>query len=255
MSYRVKLTPEHKKTTRVCTKTSLMYKSRKFFISFLFFLCSCAISAQHTEIVSDKNFEDQDLLEQWFVDSHVVLESLFSAHYTERLVAKLLPMDKQREKWLSAIRVKIVRDKEVFSFSTPSSIIFISTALVRNLRGESELAFVIAHELGHILLGHHRAGKKNVSLEKSVREKMELAADSFALRRIALAGFNPAVSLFVLSRIYGSATCLQGNLSHPGLKQRLLKMSIEMKRYVRLRSAPAVTFAREFAIFRQGLIE
>ncbi len=63
----------------------------------------------------------------------------------------------------------VQKSPSVFAFSVPNGDIFISTGLLKLAQSESELAPVIGHELGHILLGHFRqAAEEEARLDKTV---------------------------------------------------------------------------------------
>lgn len=65
-----------------------------------------------------------------------------------------------------------------------------TTAVIDQTRDDDELAFVIAHEMAHNILGHAarlKAGKRKVAL---IREH-EAEADRLAVRMLAGAGFDP----------------------------------------------------------------
>jgi beta-barrel assembly-enhancing protease len=50
----------------------------------------------------------------------------------------------------------------VNAFAVPGGTIFVSSALVKKMKSEAELAGVLAHEIGHVLLRHHvNAYRKN----------------------------------------------------------------------------------------------
>jgi len=77
--------------------------------------------------------------------------------------------------------------------------------LLDQIRDESELAFVMAHELGHMALGH-----LYVPLDYMVKvmpkvgyhfsQSDEYAADLYAAQLLARAGFNPSACLTFLSK-------------------------------------------------------
>jgi predicted Zn-dependent protease len=52
------------------------------------------------------------------------------------------------------VRVYAVREKEVNAFALPGGRILVTTALLAEVRNESELAGVMAHELAHVQLRH-----------------------------------------------------------------------------------------------------
>jgi Zn-dependent protease with chaperone function len=85
-----------------------------------------------------------------------------------------------------------------------SSQVVITLPLLQEVSDRSELAFVIAHELSHLSLGHTSHGG----------EEAELEADSLALKLVRQAGFNPCAGSTVLKR-------LSEGRSLPGVPDRL----------------------------------
>jgi predicted Zn-dependent protease len=66
----------------------------------------------------------------------------------------------------------VLDDPGFNAFATPGGRIFVTRGLVNRMRSESELAGVLAHEIGHVLKKHHlQAIKKNAGLS--------LGADAF----------------------------------------------------------------------------
>ena len=74
-----------------------------------------------------------------------------------------------------------VIDSPVFNASTDGREIILSTALVEHLSDETSLAFIIAHEMAHILRGHSPDGPRWV---------VELQADADALTLMRNAGYD-----------------------------------------------------------------
>jgi predicted Zn-dependent protease len=66
----------------------------------------------------------------------------------------------------------VLNDPGFNAFATPGGRIFVTRGLINRMRSESELAGVLAHEIGHVLKKHHlQAIKKNAGLS--------LGADAF----------------------------------------------------------------------------
>ncbi len=74
--------------------------------------------------------------------------------------------------------------------------IILSRPLIASLSNEGQLAFVLAHELGHIVLGHQPSAARS----SRASEELELEADSFAVGLIALAGYDPRVATGALTK-------------------------------------------------------
>lgn len=92
------------------------------------------------------------------------------------------------------------------AFAIGRNKIVLQEGLAKFVRNEGELAFVIAHELSHHLLGHthsnleHFLGGTSASLDRSTIES-ELAADELALKLTTAAGYQPDAGHRLLSRI------------------------------------------------------
>ncbi len=112
-----------------------------------------------------------------------------------------------------SFRVHVVKSSEAFAYHGGAGEILISLSLILRLRNEAELAFILAHEMGHDIRGH--------SPEAHDLQRMELEreADAFAMGAIALAGYDPRVALTgILAAYRGRA--LQAD-SHPDINLRL----------------------------------
>lgn len=100
--------------------------------------------------------------------------------------------------------------------------------LINQIMVES-LAFFVAHEIGHHLLGHLQIDVHTAADAKRVRDQ-EYAADSFALDLIHRAGFNPVTVLpffEFLSLFEGFATHPSGSASHDPAMCRFVRFMNE----------------------------
>jgi hypothetical protein len=77
------------------------------------------------------------------------------------------------------------------AFVRNSAEVVITTSALELLDNRSELAFILAHELSHIALGHQRPGSVD----------NELQADRLALSLVRRAGFDTCASSIVLARL------------------------------------------------------
>ncbi len=107
--------------------------------------------------------------------------------------------------------------------------IFVSSALMGFTRSDDELAFVIAHEMAHNILGHssqHDAhgllGLFGVGAAKIRRE--EKAADLYAVPLIRSGGFQPAGAIAILERLQ-TRLWWDVSLDHPGFGERIRTVS------------------------------
>lgn len=88
--------------------------------------------------------------------------------------------------------------------------IVLSKGLILSLQNEGELAFVVAHELSHLLLRHPVSS----ALASEERYEFEEQADRYALGLIALAGYDPRVFAGALEHSAG-ADLFDSNQSSP----------------------------------------
>lgn len=112
--------------------------------------------------------------------------------------------------------VQVVEAPSVNAYALPGGYVFLSRALVDGLENaEDELAFLIAHEMGHVVRGHPtekvfldtllgavRSGQllaQLVSLGHS--REQELEADEFALELLVKAGFRSEAGLDLMDRL------------------------------------------------------
>ncbi|MEM7727799.1 MAG: M48 family metalloprotease [Pseudomonadota bacterium] len=120
--------------------------------------------------------------------------------------------------------VRIIRSLEPKARTKPDAI-EISRSLVDFSRSESELAFVIAHEMSHFMLDHPRilaSARKDGSLSPALRRRLEREADRGAFYLLSRSGYDPAAGLVFLERTGALRDIpLLGLSSHPTRQERL----------------------------------
>ncbi|HSH70750.1 MAG TPA: M48 family metalloprotease [Deferrisomatales bacterium] len=156
----------------------------------------------------------------------------------------------------------VVVDSPLYNaFACPGGIIFVSSELVRSMHDESELAAVLAHEVGHVAHKHalgsiRRAqflsgvGKltaasmkgnqgqqfqgmigdlQNVLFDKGLDKKLEFEADLAAMETAYRTGYDPQGMVRVLEALQAkesSATDKKGSWfsTHPPVGERLTRL-------------------------------
>lgn len=125
-------------------------------------------------------------------------------NYVYKVAKKVIPNFAKE-----GIKFFIMCDKEFNSYSTITKNIYINIGLLARIRSEDELAFIIAHEYSHILLGHGFERKEfikkslenasNLNINDLIRSmhnfshKNEYEADSLATLLCLKKGINPLV--------------------------------------------------------------
>ena len=154
------------------------------------------------------------------------------------------------------------------AFAVPGGVIFVSRALVSILEDESELAAVLAHEIGHVAGKHalkstQRAqffqgvgtitaasvggdkGKKFASaigdmqavlFDKGLDKDMEYEADLAAMESTYRTGYDPSAMIRVLEKLQkleASSTNKKGSWfsTHPPLAERIARLQNQLQKY------------------------
>jgi Zn-dependent protease with chaperone function len=125
-----------------------------------------------------------------------------------------------------------VMDCEADGFVYQGQTIYVSTRLAR--MNAAQRFFIIAHEMGHVKLGHHgamrsfvagivgeqadesRARRQLVSSLSTISHQHELDADAFAVRAMQSAGLDPEQA----ARIFDSIGSDKDNATHPSARRR-----------------------------------
>lgn len=170
----------------------------------------------------------------------------------EQLVDKL--PNKQRR-----FRFHIFVSSEVNAFALPGGFVFITQSLINlTQQDKDEIAFIIAHEIGHIIAGHpfrrilanssvtvitnlmktggmlgHLA-KQLLSnfLRTNYSRENELEADEFAVRLMSRAGFAPQAAKTILEKLAGNSIKSSRFFSyfstHPAFGERIKNIALQV---------------------------
>ncbi len=164
-----------------------------------------------------------DGMERRFLYQNLIVDERDLTDYLSEILEKsALPEERRRYK----LRVRVLRSNEFNAFAAPNGTVFVCTGLLARTSNETQLAAVLAHELGHIVLDHteknlaemKRRARELVlteprrSLEDLVlsdgvsgavvgdamraaiigyTERIEREADSLAVVRMTAAGYEP----------------------------------------------------------------
>jgi predicted Zn-dependent protease len=153
------------------------------------------------------------------------------------------------------------------AFAAPGGVIFISKALINVIENESELAGVLAHEVGHVAAKHAissirrtqflqgvgtitaatmKGGKgkqfesmigdlQSVLFDKGLDKGMEFEADAAAMETAYRTGYDPRGLISVLKKLQKieASSVKKGSWfsTHPPLDERIAKLEAQLKNY------------------------
>jgi len=184
-------------------------------IALIFTLCACSTANQKTL----PGLESQAALIA-FTRDHGTISDPFVDEYLRYLGKRLA----SASVGISEFPLVLLDSNTPLALSSSSGLTAFSKGLVLSLSSESELAFVLAHELAHIELGHFTKNLEQVSAER--RRMMEFEADSHALSILASAGYNSNAARLVLSRTRGF---YEDSKFYPGVEERIENIEARLR--------------------------
>lgn len=107
--------------------------------------------------------------------------------------------------------------------------VVVTTGMTDFSRSDDEIAFVIAHEMAHNILGHSRSDRRAREIFGFARIRQgEIQADAYAVRLMSNAGYHPAGGIAFLEN---ARRRLWWNISldHPGFGQRIKIITTAMR--------------------------
>ncbi len=118
-------------------------------------------------------------------------------------------------------RFVMLPDRSVNAWSN-GRYVAVTSAMMARAQGDGALAFVIAHEMAHNLLGHNGATGAQAALLGGGRapHDRELAADRLALTILREAGFDPGAAPALLRALAGRGEA-SASSTHPGIARRI----------------------------------
>lgn len=156
---------------------------------------------------------------------------------------------------------KVLRGREVNAVSLPGGFIYTTEGLVQFVRSDAELAFVMAHEVGHVAARHHvtmierhflfgliaqvllggNTGASQIAqivrffLSRGFSREFEFEADRLAVNYAHRAGFDASAALGFMSRLRASGESDPGRYevllrTHPGLTDRMARMKEHLRK-------------------------
>lgn len=159
----------------------------------------------------------------------------------------------------------VIRDHSVNAFSIGNGYVYITDGALRSAMNESEIAAILAHEIGHQISGHfcqfiqehkrtfldsllewpfskHNAGLKENnlgSLVQVVNLSKETEADKRAVEILLAAGYDPYAMLEVTKRLNE-----QSDIPHYQDKRRIEGLGTLLVDIVPIRTLPSLDFEK-----------
>jgi hypothetical protein len=137
------------------------------------------------------------------------------SNYCNAIIEKLLTKSEDLD---TDIRLYTLKSNDANAYSTHQGIILITTGLISRLQNEDELAFVLAHEIAHVMENHNVESfdynselfKKDVAgnkLEEKIlksakhSKKSEFEADDLGFDLFIKAGYNPKAIMGTMDKL------------------------------------------------------
>lgn len=175
-----------------------------FLPSCLLFLGLSTVQAQES-CIQNKNLLGQ--FNQWEFQSESLLSEIFK---------------KQNETLKITPAIQFTSDSIPSATTNSSHIIKISSGLMYKIDKREELAFVIAHEASHLLLGHTHGDKPSGLREFTERE---ILADQLALKLLKEAKIDISGGITILSKFGRKGDDFNQLALYPTLEARISQLS------------------------------
>ena len=172
------------------------------FIFFYFILVSDCLASSKAELAKT-TITEKEIAE-------VFLE-LYPNYIKASSNKQLLFKDLSQEKPI--VEIEIIREESANAFAVVEnqsfSRILLTSALIKQIILKEQLAFILAHEMGHVVLGHSRPNLSNallsdkqVAMIKEIEKKHELLADKHAIESLKKAGINNKAATSILKELH-----------------------------------------------------
>ncbi len=142
-------------------------------------------------LMHEQKSADQIYLKELLLSGKILYGTTINRYINAIIDQLLLKFPDLKEE----VRCYIIRSSEVNAYSTPSGMLFVNLGLLAQITNESELAFILAHEIAHYA-EKHTFEKREHKKEKVIKDKrlsyldyhnrsreLELEADRVAFER------------------------------------------------------------------------
>ena len=154
-----------------------------------------------------------------------VLETALSDGPAELLIRRggtLVPVQLYGERACGG-KLSLLDSSETNAWSDGEHVV-VTTAMTRLANDDDEIAFVIAHEMAHNILGHSHSSSDGIfgfSFGLSRARQSELAADQLAVKLMSDGGYRPTGGIAFLEAARRKFWWASFSLDHPGFGRRI----------------------------------
>ncbi len=179
-----------------------------------------------------------------------LVEEEFGPIVTGTEQAKMVEkIGKEIAKWvqISGVKLsfKLIQNDEPNAFAFPNGNMYVLTGLFKTVDTENELAFVLAHEISHVVLQHGEKSKEfrrklNVQSQddyhlKAFTREQEYEADKYGVLFTIRAGYSPLGSVNWFNKMtnlgYEYPPLYEQYSDHPNFTQRVVQAFINIGTY------------------------
>ena len=172
-------------------------------------------------------------------------------HFVEAVAERLLKAN-EREDLLNELRFYVLKSQEVNAYATSNGVVMVTVGLLSRIENESQLAFILAHEIQHYTQKHslqlykQRIGQQKQKGKRDQDESLkslyqfskdhEMEADEKGFQMMLRSGYDLVEGVFVFDMLkYGDYPFLELKLSLDSFEHdayvlpKTLKDAVKMK--------------------------
>ncbi len=205
---------------------------------------------------SEKSQESQHAIRSVFGVDEILMSGrvLYGdplTHFVEAVAERLLKAN-EREDLLNELRFYVLKSQEVNAYATSNGVVMVTVGLLSRIENESQLAFILAHEIQHYTQKHslqlykQRIGQEKQKGKRDQDESLkslyqfskdhEMEADEKGFQMMLRSGYDLVEGVFVFDMLkYGDYPFLELKLSLDSFEHdayvlpKTLKDAVKMK--------------------------
>ncbi len=185
------------------------------------------VNGTPNQLSASEEVEQAQAIDALLLEKLVLSENRELLDYVQGLAEQL----RRRSDLKEPLHVRLVRKQQYLASATLAGYLYVDEDLFRTVASETELAGVLAHEIGHLAARH---GSENIptcdfsAFWKTVRYENEVEADELATQYLWNSGFDPRGLWTFLQRVgqrnESDAPAGRGPLTHPSISLRQEKI-------------------------------